>query len=250
MLNFNSSFFNRLSKEPVFCFLIHTDWASESMVEFTLNKFETSNIALTPYITNPSDAIHAHYKNEKNKYVGVHPNFLPNSSHGTNYNEVVDYVFNLWPSARSFASHCFFDNFLVTDLFFSKGLKYDSNICLHLQPSIVPLNHCSGSIRFPVFFEDDIYARERGNWQFSSIQKWFETPGLKLINFHPIHICLNTPHFDFYNSIKHKDLSNWKDYVFEGHGTGTFLDELITYLKKNNTTTYYLDELYELTQED
>lgn len=250
MLNYNSSFYKRILNEPVYCFLIHTDWASESMLEFTINYFESRNIKLTPYITNPSEIIKTHYSGKKSKYVGLHPNFLPNSSHGSNYFEITEYITKLWPDARSYACHCFYDNIRTTDLLFEKGLKYDSNLCLHLQPNIVPLNHCSGSIRFPVFFEDDIYARYKGNWSFSGIQTHFETPGLKLINFHPIHICLNTPDFEFYNSTKQKDLSNWNSYVFAGNGTYTFLEDLSNYINNQNIQTYYLDELFDLCQKE
>jgi hypothetical protein len=246
MVILNQFFIEELSREPAFCFTSDIDWAPESMIENTLKLFSKNNIALTPFLTGYSCAIKKAYTGRKAQYVGIHPNFLSNSTQGRSADEIVSNLCNIWPKAECFRSHSFFDNSLIAKKFYEKGFKYDSNLCLNLQSGIVPLKHSSGIIRFPVFLEDDSHIAEGFKGSVSDIVDIIKTPGLKIFNFHPIHICLNTPNMKYYEKIKKVvNGKNWGNFIYNGSGARTFLMELLRHIKGHpGLGAFYLKDLY------
>ena len=53
--------------------------------------------------------------------------------------------------------------------------------------------------------------------------------GVKVFDFHPIHIFLNTENIDRYENsrVVQRDFEKLKEYVFAGYGTRSFLIDLI-----------------------
>jgi hypothetical protein len=243
----NERFVNKLLTKPAFCFTTDTDWAPESMIQSMLDVFDDNGIPLTPFITHDSKMIDARYKGPKKRYVGLHPNFLGRPACDTVFAEVVSDVVKLWPTAKSFRCHGYFDNSAVSREFYARGFKYDSNLGLHLQSRIVPLQHSSGLLRFPVFLEDDCYAKREGVWNVSHILHVLRTPGLKIFNFHPVHMCLNTPNMDYYERIRRDVTEDWERLRHRGKGTCTFLLELLRSVqRKPGLGVFFLDDLYSL----
>jgi len=244
MTELNESFLKKLSVQPAFCFTSDIDWAQESMIAETLSIFSGHDVPLTPFVTHDSETIRKHYGGDLVKYVGLHPNFRPDSSKGP-FSEIISNAVNLWPEAKCFRSHSFVDSSLITKDFYQRGFRYDSNLCLHLQPGLVPLQEREGLVRFPVFLEDDVYFRREKLSGIAPIERLLKTPGLKVFNFHPVHICLNTPNIDFYNGAKENLNKDWKGLVYGGKGILTFLNELLKFVKSNpGLGTFYLDDLY------
>lgn len=239
-------------KNIFFCFTCDVEWSPEWAIKSILDLFEEFDIPLTLFITHSSDLINEKYK-DKEKYAGLHPNFFPGSTQGSDSSEIISSLIALWPDAVSFRSHAFFDNTLITKEFYKRGFKYDSNICLFLQPFSVPLFHQSGLIRFPVCWEDDIHWLKElpFNLLDSGVKKFMDFPGLKVFNFHPLNIVLNTPSQGFYE--EHKFLYNRKimeekelsNYIYRGRGTRDFAIELLTYLKEKNIASYYMYDIFQ-----
>ena len=245
-MEMNRTSLNRLATMPAFCFTGDTDWAPESMIEETLKIFEDNRIPYTPFITHKSKIIENKYPGEKSRYVGIHPNFLPGSSHGNDYDEIIKNVIAFWPGTKAFRSHSYFDNWIINQKLLEKGIKYDSNLSVHLQPGLFPLQNSAGLLRFPTFLEDYIYSYREKGWEVADVQNLLKTPGLKIFNFHPVHVCLNTPSLDHYARIK-KDIgeNNWKDLVYKGKGAQTFLLDLFKFIRQNSGLgIFYLDDLY------
>lgn len=242
----NTTIIKKLFINPLFCFTSDLDWAPESMIEETLNIFLEYEIPLSPFITHNSKKIEEYYEGNNARHVCLHPNFAPNSTHGANVKEIVSHLVNLWPDARCFRSHSFVDSSLITKEFRDRGFKYDSNLCLHLQPYLVPLQHASGLLRFPVFFEDDTSANGEQVWELSNILDTLKAPGLKIFNFHPIHIALNTPSMDYYLGVKNDvNEKNWRDLAYKGKGVRTFLEELLQFVSDyQGLGIFFLDDLY------
>lgn len=240
----NETFLKELSKKPVFCFTSDLDWASESMIEETLNIFIANKVPLTPFITHDSETIKKHYVGKSAKYVGLHPNYFANSTQGTNADDIISNLIKIHPEAKCFRSHSFYDHTLLANDLYKRGFEYDSNLLLHLQPNLVPLQHASGLIRFPVFLEDDIYILEKDERK-ANIISLFKTPGLKIFNFHPIHVCLNTPSIEYYESVKSDLKDNWQKCVYKGEGVRTLLLKILHYIADNpGLGVFYLDDLY------
>jgi SAM-dependent methyltransferase len=208
----------------------------------------------TLFATHRSEFIQ-HCEEDELAQIGVHPNFLPNSTHGTSYQEVIHHITRLFPNSNVFRSHSFFDNSHVSKAFWDLGYRYDSNLCLYLQADIQPLHHSTGLIRMPVFWEDDVHwHRSREDWKLENYVEAFLSPGLKIINVHPIHMALNTPSVEFYQSVPKRpgdlrqvDIAELRN---SGPGTRSFLESLLKTLTAQGHRFYTLAELFSMFSSD
>ncbi|MCJ2054917.1 hypothetical protein [Methylobacterium sp. J-070] len=237
---------------PYFAISSDIDWASEDCILDFLDIISGNEIRPTLFSTHKSDIINS-YQSRDLVDVGLHPNFLPGSTHGSTFTEVAQHVHDLHPGAISFRSHAYMDGTPISLAMRAHGMLYDSNLSLYLQAGIMPLEHWSGIRRFPSFWCEDVHwTRTGGNWSFNDCADAFFTPGLKIINVHPIHVALNTPIGSFYSdiSIKAPDLTkvDVQNIRFQGRGTRTFLQDMIASVKGAGHSFYTLRELYELDQ--
>ncbi len=216
--------------EPIFAVTSDLDWASEFCVGQLLDALEARGIAPTVFATHASRVLQER-EARKLAEIGLHPNFLPGSSHGDDIVSVVDHVRALAPDAVASRSHHFVDGTGVMRELAARGVKYDSNVCLYLQPGLVPLHHWTGVVRFPVFWEDDIHWLRGGEWDFGRYEEVFFTPGLKVINVHPFMFALNIPDAEFYERVKPHipalDAAREEELAYPGRGTRTFVCDMI-----------------------
>ena len=103
-----------------------------------------------------------------------------------------------------------------------------------------------------MFFEDDVHwTRTGGNWSLPELLGAFLTPGLKIINVHPLNVYLNTPDGDYYASVKTQAYASpggddLRSLRHEGAGIRTFLCELLEQLTEMGHRFHTLADLYEL----
>ncbi|UCC43552.1 MAG: methyltransferase domain-containing protein [Candidatus Zixiibacteriota bacterium] len=233
-------------REPVFCFTSDIDWAPEWAIETLWERFDGLSVPLTPFVTHQSAFLKQRLSSDDRVGVGLHPNFLPGSTHGSTPEAAVDHLFDIWPDASTFRSHSFVDSTPITDLFAARGLHYDSNLCLFLQPGCVPLRHNSGMWRFPVFWEDDIHYKRGLAFEFNLLRSHLETPGLKIFNIHPLLYSLNVPGNDFYNSIRAQlEEPSARPHSHPGRGVRTLVDELLDWLAGKDYRVCSLHTLYQ-----
>lgn len=241
--------FDTFTNNPIFCFTSDIDWAPEWAIRDLLTEFKKYEIPISPFITHKSKIIDEYYDNDLMcSKVGVHPNFLPLSSHGTTTLEVINFVTNLWPKSISFRSHCFFDNSSITNTFFNKGFKYDSNLCLFLHTYCTPLIHESSLLRFPVFWEDDVHCIKKLPFDLTVIKKYIDAPGLKVFNIHPLSFSLNMPSIEYYKKYKFLysyNMDFWNNkYMYKGKGIRTLIQILVDYIGTKNYPTFYLNDIF------
>jgi SAM-dependent methyltransferase len=235
---------------PLYCLTSDVEWASDYVVRQFLEIIADYGIRPTLFATHPSRVLEeAHARGAIE--LGIHPNFLPGSSHGSDHLSVIECMCRMFPHASTFRSHCFYDNTQVTREFVRRGFKYDSNLCLFLQPQLVPLRHQSGLVRFPVFWEDDVHwSNTGGDWNFDRYISDFTTPGLKILNVHPFVLTANIPNDAYYQTVK-KHISTLDADLSEtvrhrGEGVQTFLLKLLEFLSNRGERFYTLAELHRL----
>lgn len=236
--------------KPFYCITSDIDWVNDYCITDFVDLCNQYGVSPTIFATHESEALKKMVDN-KQVDLGIHPNFFPNSTQGSIPTEIIENLLEIYPSSRSFRSHSFFENTPIIRNLVSHGLKYDSNLCLYFQPNIVPLNTGAGTIRFPVFWEDDIHwSQPDFEWSFTRYLEHFKTPGLKILNFHPIHVILNTPHNEFYQDRKGQidDISenNINQLRFAGKGTRTFFIEFLEYLSSIGEKCHTLANLYQM----
>ncbi|MCD6162305.1 MAG: hypothetical protein J7K40_07815 [candidate division Zixibacteria bacterium] len=239
--------------KPVFCFTSDMDWASEAALTNLQEIFDLYDIHATYFATHESSLINKWYK-EKKIDVGIHPNFLPESSHGNSFKKVIDTVMKFAPQARCFRSHRCFDATPVTHALAERGILYDSNMITNLQQGIMPIKHESGLIRFPVFYEDGTHFEWRRSWDFGKYAELFGYPGIKIISIHAMITALNVTTSEYWAQLKVKfPPDRWinmsKNEITENicvnPGPRQFLKDMIEYIKTNNHAIMTMEELYQ-----
>lgn len=78
----------KLNNENIICFTSDLDWASDYAAQKAFEYFDSNNVPVTAFVTNPNKAVDEYAKKGKIK-LGIHPNFMPDSSQGSNYDEVM-----------------------------------------------------------------------------------------------------------------------------------------------------------------
>jgi len=236
-----------LFEKPVFVFTTDIDWASEHCIQTLLAAMQERGVTPTAFATHKSPVLSA--ANAAGIVnVGLHPNFLPGSSHGDTREKVIDHVFTLFPNARSFRSHAMVDDSHISMAMKKRDILYDSNLCLYLQAELVPLHHWTGIPRFPMFWADDIHWRRDGKFYLEPYEKLFFSPGLKIIGVHPFMFTLNLSDHQTYLRLKPKIstlTSEDADKLFSpGPGAQSFLLELIDAVHKKGFVFHTLDDVY------
>jgi SAM-dependent methyltransferase len=235
---------------PLFCMTGDQDWASDAVIADFVELFAGYGIRPTLFATNKSpliDELEASGKIE----LGLHPNFLPGSTHGADSDGVIKHVTEMYPRAKTFRSHSFMDGTPICRGFYERGIRYDSNLCLDLQPNIVPLRHVSGITRFPVFWNDYVHFTNRpDDWELQRHLSAIFSPGLKVFNFHPIHVAANVPSAAYYQTIRTRtgslSAAEIEEVRYKGPGVRTFLIALLEQLRARGAKCHTLAELNEM----
>jgi hypothetical protein len=216
--------------QPVFVLTADVDWASEHCIEALAGFAGAHGITPTLFVTHASAAI-ARLRAAGAAELGIHPNFLPDSSHGGDPGAVIAHVLSIVPQPVATRSHHYVESSEICRRLFAGGLRVDSNVCLFLQPALSPLQHWSGLTRLPCFWEDDIHWERGLSWDVARHKAAFLTPGLKILNVHPFMLALNIPDGAFY--ARHKrliptlDAAAARELRFPGARTATFLAGLV-----------------------
>lgn len=181
------------------------DWATDEVIEYCLELFDSFNVKTTFFATHSSPLINT--LEAEGHEVGIHPNFIPNfQGTGRPYEEVIDEMISLFPNSRGVRFHSLATSAPVLDYCFQKGILYDSSVYLPFQT--VPYVEYTGIKRIS-FIKPDFQAVvdqngfEHDTGRYNSVLPYVYV-------FHPIHIFLNTYSVDHYNQAKiyYKDMKN------------------------------------------
>jgi hypothetical protein len=232
---------------PLFVLTSDLDWASEDCIAFLFKELSKLPTAIVPtvHVTHGSAAL-KRLSAKQRVQLGIHPNFLPNSTHGASIEDVFSHVLSLAPASKAWRSHCFFDNTYVRREAVRRGIRYSSNTFAWLQPGVAPLRHWTGLMEFPLFWEDDVHWERNEPWELKRFEDIFLLPGLKVLNIHPFFFALNIPNAAVYARYKPfittLNEGQRRDFEFHGRGCRTFTIELIeTILAKGLEFVSFVD---------
>jgi len=113
-------------------------------------------------------------------------------------------------------------------------MKYDLNHFIPVSSKIVlkPWYFFDNKlIKVPCFWEDDIHCMYNWDWH---VEKYLSYKGIKVFNFHPIHIHLNTNNIEHYHKLKNKSniINNLCGINNEKYGVYNFFIDLIDCSRK------------------
>ena len=209
------------------------DWASEFVLEDTFSLLE--NINYTVFVTHESKFLKQLSRNH-NVELGIHPNFNPLLSgdfrYGDTAEKVVDTYIDMVDSATAVRSHSMTQSSQILNIFEKKGLRYDCNtfVPYYSNSLVKPWYWVDKSlIKVPYFWEDDVQFIFDSTWNIN-LKNMLMYNGIKVFDFHPIHVFLNTENIERYQAAKpyQNDYNQLKKYVNkDSFGTRDFLVSLI-----------------------
>ena len=212
-----------------------TDWADDAVIRDTIDLLDARGVAATVFVTNTSPYL-AELANHPRIEVGIHPNFnalLESGSHELDAAAVLARLHDAFPRAVSVRSHSLFQSSSLQHLFAGRGLVYEANHFIPAWSGMVcrPYREITGMVRVPYFWEDDVHvmALPRGLAAGWDVDGMIATPGLKVFDFHPIHVFLNTEHMDRYAASREhlRDAGKLAGHRCPEYGTRSFLTDLV-----------------------
>ena len=188
--------------EPVIT--IDLDWAPDYMIEPMAAALIERGVRATWLVTHASPAVEALRERPDLFELGIHPNFQLGSSHGATPEEVIDHCMTLVPSARCVRTHGLVQSTrLLHALGRREGLCVDLSLYLHHCPSAAPCRFAyrgARLLRLPHVWEDDFEMEcADDSWRLEEI---LALSGLKILDFHPVHVFLNCPSGEAYDACR------------------------------------------------
>ncbi|MCB1562212.1 MAG: hypothetical protein KDJ75_01435 [Alphaproteobacteria bacterium] len=206
------------------------DWACDDVLHDTIDLVEKAGVAATWFVTHDTEVLERLRRNPLFE-LGIHPNFnfLLNGDdrQGKTAKEVVERILNVVPEAKTVRSHSMTQNSNILDIFVDLGLTHDSNhfIPEQINCALAPWHVWNGLIKAPYFWEDDVVCLYEDNTPIIDLKT---RPGLKIFDFHPIHVYLNTESLDRYERTRpiHRDIDALRSHRHDGHGSRSSLRQL------------------------
>ena len=235
---------------------IDIDWARDEVINYTLDILEAEMVPATIFVTHESATIERMRKNPLIE-LGVHPNFIPLEDEDYKVKDFLGWSKDklkwykkLVPEATSIRSHGLLQSSRLMDLFLEMGFVRESNLLITMSSgmTLLPFYHWNGLLRVPYFWEDDIHCVElgRGTYKDWKIEPFVYNNSIKIFDFHPIHIFLNSNDLKRYEAARpyFKEGDGLYKYVDRNCiGDEVFLKRLIKFGKEEGFAFRRLDEI-------
>src|SRR5437870_1859007 len=149
------------------------DWAPDFAIDFVAEQLVQHQIRATWFVTHDSPAIERLRRHPELFELGIHPNFLPGSTHGATTHEVLRHCMTMVPEAVSLRTHCLFQSTpLLCDVLTLTPIRVDASLYLPHARALSPNEYQwrgETLLRVPHFWEDD-FEMER------TVPCWSLTP--------------------------------------------------------------------------
>jgi hypothetical protein len=212
------------------------DWAHHEIIADSIDLVEQVGVAATWFVTNDTPILDRLRRSPLFE-LGIHPNFNPllegSDRMGSNAVKVIERIRDVVPEATSARSHSLVHGSPILNLFVQSGITHDVN-CLVPESAgitLAPWTMWDGLVRIPYFWEDDVACLfdVAGMTQTGNLGELACRPGLKVFDFHPIHVFLNTEHLDRYERTRllHQNPEELIKHRYKGYGTRNRLLDLL-----------------------
>jgi hypothetical protein len=215
------------------------DWAPDFVIDALAAELVARRVCATWFVTHSSAAIERLRCCPELFELGIHPNFLPGSSHGGTPHEVLAHCMALVPEARAMRTHALVQSTpLLTQIMRTTPIAIDVSVFLPHVPFLRPFSFfMDGNVlwRVPYLWEDDCEMdRPSPCWHLRHMLRW---GGCKVFDFHPIHVYLNSSDMRNYRGLcahvprlYEATADDVMPYVRAGVGTRTMFDDVLEYL--------------------
>jgi hypothetical protein len=187
-----------------FLLSIDIDWAPDIMIDFVADRLKDLRVRATWFVTHKSPAIERLRKHPDLFELGIHPNFLPHSTHGRTWVSVLKQCMTLVPEAISMRTHSlYFASPLWAPLIEHTPIRIESSLFLpHARSASPHVYQTCGRhmLRLPYTWEDGYETeRQHPDWALK-VRK--PSPSPRIFAFHPLHVFLDSINPKAYQTIK------------------------------------------------
>tara|TARA_Y100001968_G_scaffold308547_1_gene327470 strand:+ start:726 stop:1457 length:732 start_codon:yes stop_codon:yes gene_type:complete len=185
-----------------FSLTLDIDWAPDEVIEYALEPIISLQIPATIFCTHDSEYL----KYIFNKYTfieaAIHPNFVPliNQTKSKTIYQIIDNILSIYPNSIGVRSHGHVVSSSILEYYQLVGLKYESGIYTTSSSNITPLDYNQNFTRIPHMFQDDAQLIRKLGLEFDKLDLYSQ--GLKVFDFHPSHLFINTKSIAHYQSSK------------------------------------------------
>ncbi len=217
---------------------LDVDWAPEEAIATAVETLEQHGVGATFFGTHRSAVLDG--LDATRHEVALHPNF--NDAGGDLERPVAD-LKALYPNARGARSHSLFVSSHVLTTYRRHGLSYEANIFLDGHPGLRPVLRFSDLVSIPFNWSDDKHLERERPFDVESLG--LARPGLKVFNFHPIHVFMNTTSDAHYGSYRahYQDPEALREHIADGAGVGSLFAALVAELSRQGRAPVLMREI-------
>jgi hypothetical protein len=225
---------------------LDTDWAPDVVIDEVAQCLIARQVRATWFITHASPAINRLRRHPELFELGIHPNFAPTSTQGQTPEAVLRYCLSIAPEAVSMRTHALMQSTALLEcVITTTQILTDVSLFLPHTPGLQPVEyHWAGRTltRIPYYWEDDFeIERHSPSWHLEALLA--EGEGLRVFDFHPIHVFLNSTTMASYEALKARTgrlsdatRSQMDELVCTGAGTRTLFLEVIEHLAASGSS--------------
>ena len=209
------------------------DWAHDDIIRDCVALVEEAGVKATFFITHESPIIDELRGNDLFE-LGIHPNFngiLNGTDTENNAEKIMRHIKAVIPEATAVRSHSTTYSSQLCNVFAQNGLTHDCNFFVpdYSEIYLKPWRNMLGITMVPYFWEDDVAFADESVGPISDL---WGRKGLKVFDFHPIHVFLNSPSPKIYNETRHlhQNPEALRSLRYEGFGVR---DQLLQILRLN-----------------
>jgi hypothetical protein len=229
----------RVSLDAV-CLSIDVDWVPDAVLTHVVDLVAAAGVSATLFATHATPVLAG--LGPPGFEVGLHPNF----DRGDDLDSPLGELKTAFPQARGGRSHGLVVSSRMLQRYIAHGLRYESNVFLPGHEGLRPVTRFEKLVTIPFYWSDDKHL-ERGD-PFELAAMRLEVPGLRVLNFHPIHVYMNTVSLAHYESFKahyqDADALARRRSSFRP-GIGTLFDEVLAELRRRGDGRLTLDRICE-----
>lgn len=204
---------------------IDIDWAPDKVLGHTLEMISRAGICCTLFATHETTLLKG--LDPKQFEIGIHPNFNPLLNGDPGRPEDIVYPLkDAFPGSRGIRSHSSLVSNVLVGLFGDMGFAYESNICLPYSRHLEVFPLWNGMLRIPFNWEDYLHFSFGRSFHTSGLEM---KKGLNILNFHPVHVFLNTENPERYESARshYQSPEHLVKYRNQDIGTATLLGSIL-----------------------
>ena len=177
--------------ENSFVITIDTDWVTDRVLDDTLQLLADHGVDATLFMTNKTGV------DTGNHEIALHPNYT-----SMDLERHFCERLNEFPEAKGVRSHSLFFSERLRAIYHKYNMEYQSNQMMYGVPDIKPYMFSPTALEIPVFFMDTFNYTMTGESAAFNADGILNNNGLKVFDFHPIHIFMNTSSFAHYDQFK------------------------------------------------